>query len=84
MVRRAAVTRSIDEVDAITFLHVIVRPSGDCRRPRPCNAASAAAAVHEDDRKWMPHLRRRQVLHAHLAADDRAVWQLLCSAPTQK
>ena len=75
MVRRSAVPRAIDEVDAIAFLDVVMRPARLLPHAHVVERR-AAAPVHEDDRIWMADLRRGEVLHEHLAGDDRAVGHL--------
>src|SRR5436190_10892030 len=73
MIRGAALTGTVDEVHAIALLHVIVRPPGQTVARTHVMQHLAGAAVNEHDGILVAHARRNEVLHVHLAADDRAV-----------
>src|SRR6184192_996740 len=63
MIRRAALTRSIDEINAIALLHVVMRPSSRAVARSHVMQHLSASAVDEDDRIWMSYLCGNQVLH---------------------
>ena len=74
--RRAPVTRPVDHIDRVAFLHKIRRPSRTpIRRAHPV-CPLAAAAMHHYDRIRMLQLRRHHVFDIHLlAVDDRTARQ---------
>ena len=77
MKRRAPVAGAIDDVDLVTLLQQVGRPSRTpVRSAHPVEALSSAA-VHEHDGIGMTHLRRDPVLDVHLlAVHDRAAREM--------
>ncbi len=77
MIRRAAVTWTVDQINAISLLREVVRPSRLAVALPQVMQHLRAAAVHQHDGIGMPDLLRRQILHEHLPGHDGAVGHFL-------
>src|SRR5215469_10072199 len=76
MIRRAAVTRTVQPIDAISGLHEVMHPTGAATDAHHVRAL-AAAAVHHDHWISVSSLRRNHVLHVHLPQRNRSIRDLL-------
>ena len=77
MVGRAAVTRTIHQIDFVALLHIIMRPSGHAVAEAHVVQHLASAAMYQNHRVRAAHLGRDQILHIHLPAQDGAIWHCL-------
>src|SRR4029077_11929832 len=84
MIRCAAVPWTIHQINAITFLRVIVSPAGLAVACTHVVEHLTAASVDQNHSMGMADLGGNQILNVHLAADDGSIRHVFVFRPNPK